>query len=337
MTLLLPDRQRVTDAPPPVRPPAYRRPPVRRPDPARTGRTPAQRAGDRIRLLVAVLVTVVALIALMVLARTNQALPASPVPRAVPAKAPARSPAPAATATTTGGLEAQLRTYLAGRPSTAAVEVRDLTTGREYGYHATKAYDSASVVKIAILAATVHRAEQEHRALTTKEKSLLSRMIRRSDNGAATTLWNRLGRGDALDEFFEAAGMAHTKAGPRGYWGLTRVTAADQVVLMALLTQPNALLSEAGRTYARGLMAEVDPSQDWGVSAGPGKGTTVELKNGWLPRGKHGWAVHSVGHVQGQGRDYLIAVLTLDNKSESRGIATVEGASKIVWRALAPS
>ena len=80
---------------------------------------------------------------------------------------------------------------------------------------------------------------------------------------------------------------------------------------MAHLARPSDLLTEEGRTYARKLMSSVDPSQDWGVSAGPGKGVSVELKNGWLPRGRHGWAVHSVGHVSGQGRDYLIAVLTL--------------------------
>ncbi|WP_375430742.1 serine hydrolase [uncultured Friedmanniella sp.] len=311
MTLLTPDRPRTADRRPPARP-------VRR----TTEIVRPTRTGDRARLAVAVVVTVVALVVLAVHG-----------PPLTPEAPPAEQQAPPAAP----GLEAQLKAYLTGRPTTAAVEVRDLTTGQEYGYRATKAYDSASVVKIAILAATLRHAEQQQRGPTAKEKSLLSRMIRLSDNGAATTLWNRLGRGDTFDEFFAAAGMTHTTAGPRGYWGLTRVTAADQVVLMAHLTQPSPLLSQESRDYARGLMAKVDHDQDWGVSAGPGQDDTVELKNGWLPRGTHGWAVHSVGHVQGDGRDYLIAVLTVDNPTEKKGITTVEGASKIVWRALAPA
>lgn len=267
---------------------------------------------------------VVTVTALVVLAVTGPSVPE------VPAVKP--QPAPAAP-----GLEAQLQTYLQGRPTTGAVEVRDLVTGQEYGYRADKAYGSASVVKIAILAATLRRQEQAGRALTAGEKSLLARMIRDSSNGAASTLWNRLGRGEAMDRFFAEAEMTRTKAGPKGYWGLTRVTAADQVVLMAHLAQPSDLLTEAGRAYAVKLMSSVDADQDWGVSAGPGKGVTVELKNGWLPRGRDGWAVHSVGHVRGDGRDYLIAVLTLDNKTENKGISTVEGVSKLVWRALAPA
>ncbi|WP_375425754.1 serine hydrolase [uncultured Friedmanniella sp.] len=280
-----------------------------------------RRTGDRIRLAVAVLVTLAALVVLSV------TRPSAPEASAPPPQAPPAAP----------GLEAQLRTYLQGRPTTGAVEVRDLVTGRQFGYRADKAYDSASVIKVAIMAATLRRQEQAGRALTTSEKSLLGRMIRDSDNGAASTLWNRLGRGTALDQFFTDAQMTHTTAGPKGYWGLTRVTAADQVVLMAHLARPSNLLTEAGRAYARTLMASVDHTQDWGISAGPGHGVTVELKNGWLPRGRHGWAVHSVGHVQGAGRDYLIAVLTLDNTTESKGIATVEGVSKIVWRGLAPA
>lgn len=235
-------------------------------------------------------------------------------------------------------LEKDLRHYLDGRATTAAVDVRDLTTGREYRYHSGSHFDSASVVKIAIMAATLRRQERAHRTLTAREVTLLKRMIRVSDNSAATSLWNRLGRGPTLQQFFTAAGMTHTTAGLKGYWGLTRITAADEVVLMAHLARPSDLLTEKGRAYARKLMSSVDPDQDWGVSAGPKKGdeVTVELKNGWLPRPKRGWAVHSVGHVQGEGRDYLIAVLSLDNQTQHKGIVTVEGLSTIVWRDLAP-
>ena len=193
------------------------------------------------------------------------------------------------------------------------------------------------MVKIAIMAALLRQAEQEQRALTDRERQLVRAMIRQSSNSAASTLWNTIGRGAGLNRFLAEAGMSRTEAGPQGYWGLSRVTAADQVLLMAHLTQPTELLGEKSRSFARRVMASVDDSQDWGVSAGPADaGATVELKNGWLPRGQHGWAVHSVGHVRGAGRDYLIAVLSVQNATQQKGIRTVQGISTIVWRDLEP-
>jgi len=47
--------------------------------------------------------------------------------------------------------------------------------------------------------------------------------------------------------------------------------------------------------------------------------------------------VNSVGWVDGEGRDYLIAVLTKNNETEASGIAAIEGLSQLVWNALSPS
>ena len=235
------------------------------------------------------------------------------------------------------GLSADIRTYLSGRPSTASVRVRDLITGHEYGYRSTAHYDSASVVKVAIMAAVLRRQEKQDRYLTDRENRLLHRMIQRSSNKAASALWRSLGKGPAMARFFETAGMRHTTPGHGRYWGLTQVTAADEVVLLGHLARPSKLLTRAGRIYARGLMATVKKSQRWGVSAGPtAAGARVELKNGWLSRARHGWRIHSIGHIKGEGRDYLIAVLSMDNPTKAGGISTVEGVSSIVWQAVAP-
>ena len=234
-------------------------------------------------------------------------------------------------------VEADVRAYLGTRSTRAAVVVRDLVTDREYRYRPDARYDSASVVKVAILAAVLHQAEQQDRDLTSRERQLLAAMIRQSSNDAASTLWNAIGRGAGLEEFLAAAGMSRTAAGPAGYWGVSRITAADQVLLMGHLTGPTGLLSEARRRFALRLMGSVEDSQDWGVSAGPpARDVTIELKNGWLPRGSDGWAVHSVGHVRGEGRDYLIAVLTVGSTTRKAGIDTVEGVSRLVWADLAP-
>lgn len=256
---------------------------------------------------------------------------AAPVlPAAVAAAAPPEPP-------DADQLERHLASYLKARRVTASVQVRDLRTGLTYGYRSGSRYDSASVVKVAIMAAVLRRQAAQKRYLTSREVRLLKAMIRYSDNDAASTLYASLGRGPGLQKFYRAAGMTHTTPGPGRYWGLTQITAADQVVLLDHLARPSKLLTERGRAYARDLMATVTASQAWGVSAGPrGADARVELKNGWLSRDERGWRVHSTGHVAGDGRDYLVAVLTQDNTSMERGVAVVEGVSRIVWRDLDP-
>ena len=111
---------------------------------------------------------------------------------------------------------------------------------------------------------------------------------------------------------------------PAEAWGLTTTTAADQVTLLDRLAEPNEVRSTSAsrrRTHCD-LMEHVTPSQAWGVSAGVGAGATVALKNGWLPVSS-GWAVNSIGWIHGDGRDYILAVLTADQPTEQTGIATI--------------
>jgi hypothetical protein len=60
----------------------------------------------------------------------------------------------------------------------------------------------------------------------------------------------------------------------------------------------------------------------------------VALKNGFAV--VDGWQINTEGWVDGDGRDYLIGVLTDENASEQYGIDTVDAVSAIVWNALAP-
>jgi hypothetical protein len=66
-------------------------------------------------------------------------------------------------------------------------------------------------------------------------------------------------------------------------------------------------------------------------------GTTVALKNGWLPNESGIWQVNSIGYVNGDGRDYVIAVLTDGSSNEAAGIDTIEDLSTLIWQALAPA
>ena len=223
-----------------------------------------------------------------------------------------------------------------GPVSTVAVAVDDPGLGLECWLNRFSGFDSASVIKVTILAALLRKAEDQHRDLTATEAGRARSMITRSDNDATSALWAELGR-RYLQHFLDVAEMRHTWLGPGGYWGLTQITANDQVVLLRLLLNGNAVLDPASRSYALRLMAEVIPSQRWGVPVGAPASLTVHVKNGWLPRATHGWRIHSIGCFTGHGGSYSIIVLTQDNPTMAYGIATIEAIARAINHDLHPA
>ncbi|MFE4061742.1 serine hydrolase [Streptomyces sp. NPDC059096] len=217
-----------------------------------------------------------------------------------------------------------------------SVAVYDRAGGHEAGYGADRTYVTASVVKVAVLAALLLRAQDAGRWLEPGEERLAEAMIERSDNEAATALRAAAGGVEGLDAAHARLGLTRTVAAPA--WGLTRTTAGDQLTLLKAVfdadTRPDAPLDVRSRRYLAGLMGRVVPGQDWGVTAARGAGTRtgatgrrgdgVALKNGWLPRSGSGlWVVHSVGCVD----DCLVAVLSDGHASKEEGIARVEEAA----------
>jgi Beta-lactamase enzyme family len=222
-----------------------------------------------------------------------------------------------------------------GRVSTVAVAVDDPGLGLGCWLNRFSRFDSASVVKVTILGALLRKAEDQHRYLTATEVARTRAMITRSDNNAASALWAELGR-RYLQHFLDVARMAHTVLGPGGFWGLTQITANDQVVLLRLLLNSNAVLNAAARSYALRLMAEVIPAERRGVPVGAPASLTVHVKNGWLPLATHGWRIHSIGCFTGHGGGYSIVVLTQDNASMTYGITTVQAIARVINRDLNP-
>src|SRR6202034_282841 len=148
-------------------------------------------------------------------------------------------------------------------------------------------------------------------------------------NDDAQVLWNVEGGATAVSAFNTTAGLTQTDPDAAGYWGLSTTTVADQVQLLRTLAYPNAVLTPASQSYELNLMSQVESDQAWGVSAGPGTSASVALKNGWLPIDSGGWQVNSEGYVNGDGRDYVIAVMTY-GASEATGISTIEGLSSLI-------
>jgi len=229
-------------------------------------------------------------------------------------------------------LSADIKNALRGRDGDHAVTVYDRVTSVYCAVNAARHFDSASVVKAIILAALLRWHQETKEPLSENEKYLATLMITQSDNGAATALWNELGM-DRLQHFLNLAKMNQTELGTGGYWGLTQVTARDEMLLLELLTAGNSVLDAYSRSYQLGLMAKVVSWERWGTPAGAPSYVSVHVKNGWLPDDT-GWHINSIGAFTGHGRNYMIAVLTDGNPSEQYGIDTIEDVARPVHGAI---
>jgi beta-lactamase class A len=233
-------------------------------------------------------------------------------------------------------LDRDIGRALRGRVSAVAVGVDDPGRGLQCWLNRSAHFDSASVVKVTILAALLHKAQDQHRYLTRTESALAEEMITESDNDAASDLWADVGRA-GLQRFLDLARMTQTHLGAGPYWGLTQITAYDEVLLLRLLRNRNLVLDTRSRDYVLDLMARVIPAQRWGVPAGAPTSLTVHVKNGWLPLATHGWRIHSIGAFTGHGGGYSIVVLTQDNPTMDYGIDTIEAIAEAINRDLNPT
>ncbi|MEV0388527.1 serine hydrolase [Nonomuraea sp. NPDC050643] len=226
--------------------------------------------------------------------------------------------------------------YLDEIPGQVAVSVRDQSTGRSYSYNPGLRTATASIVKVDLVMALLLKAQRQRRGLTPEERRAAERAIRVSDNTAASALWTAIGGASGLATANRRLGLRETVPGPGGVWGSTTTSAADQVRLLTALTSPRSPLSAKNRRYVLGLMGGVAPEQAWGVSASGRKGADVALKNGWLPRERHGgrWTVNSIGRVRDRGRTYMIAVISHRHGSMGAGVQAVERVSRLVTDAL---
>ncbi|MEV0484711.1 serine hydrolase [Streptomyces sp. NPDC050508] len=231
-------------------------------------------------------------------------------------------------------LKKDITAALATRKGTVAVGLYDRTTNTTCTLRATSAFDSASSVKVTVLATLLWDAKKHNRYLTTRETTLATAMITKSDNDATSTLWRQLGL-TKIKGFLTAAGMTQTKPGANNYWGLTQETVTDEQKLLKLVTAKNTVLSDNSRAYILKLMNQVISSQRWGTPYGAPSTVTVHVKNGWLQRSTHGWRVHSLGTFNGGGHDYMMSVLTQDNSTMSYGITTIQGVAKAIHKDLA--
>ncbi|HMH92154.1 MAG TPA: serine hydrolase [Streptosporangiaceae bacterium] len=201
-----------------------------------------------------------------------------------------------------GGIAGALR----GRRSAAGLAVADPGLGLSCRLDAGGHFVAASAIKVTILAALLLKAGGAGH-LTAAQRSLARAMITQSSNAAADRLWAEVGI-SGMQRFLNRAGMTQTRLNDA--WGLTELTAADELTLLRLLTSPGPVLTPASRSYVLTLMAQVIVGQRWGTPAG-------------------------LGAFAGPGTAYQMAILTSGNPSMAYGIDTIQGAARVINRAIA--
>ena len=190
-------------------------------------------------------------------------------------------------------------------------------TGRAWQYRGRRTFPSASTLKTTVLLAYLRQPQVRGRALTKRERTLLSAMIRRSDNDATNALIGGLPR--------SAITAAAVASGQRDFrlqlpvWGLSLTSALDQVRLYSRL---NGALPARHRRFGRTLLRTVVPSQRWGIPHVAPQRWAVFFKGGW---GSGTGRITSQGaRLESARRVWSVAVLTERNPSHAAGVATIE-------------
>jgi hypothetical protein len=262
---------------------------------------------------------------------TQPAFSTTPDHPTVPLRSGAWPPAPAAEVT------ARLRRLLARRPATeVSIAALDLTDASRYQYPTDRVIRTASVVKLDILEALLLQHQHSGQPLDDLETAKATAMIEHSDNDATDALWDTIGGAHGLRAANRQLGAKRTTPDADRYWALATSNASDQLTLLRNLVDDHPLHAES-RTFARGILEKVNPTQAWGVSTAADPGTAPALNNGSLNADDDNgrWAVGSVGMITVRGHQVLLAVLTQHNPSEQEGINLVQDLAATTVAAVA--
>jgi beta-lactamase class A len=227
-------------------------------------------------------------------------------------------------------ISAGIKAALAARPgSFVGLAASDPAHGLSCQLNVSSHFYAASVVKVTILSALLLKAGGPSH-LTATQRNLAYQMITQSSNSAANTLWAEVGISH-MQDFLNKAGMGETVLNSAA-WGLTRITAHDELRQLQVLTD-STVLNSASRGYVLTLMSEVIASERWGVSAGAPSAEKLYIKNGWLPYpGAADWNINSIGAFTGP-NNYQMVILTAPpsghGQAESYGIATIQAAASV--------
>jgi hypothetical protein len=185
---------------------------------------------------------------------------------------------------------------------------------------------SASVIKAMFMVAYLNRAGVRDRPLRPEARALLSKMIRRSDNNAATTIRNIVGDA-AIVRLARRAHMTRFAVAP--IWGLSHITARDQTRLFLKIED---FIPERHRATAMTLLRTIVPEQRWGIARARPSNWKLYFKGGW--GSGTGLVDHQVAQLRRGKLRVSLAILTTGNPDHDYGKATLEGVARRLLRGL---
>ena len=225
------------------------------------------------------------------------------------------TPSPSPTGSVRDQLQASLTSIAAGQELIGAA-VMDLRSGARWDFRGDLAAQSASMAKPMIVSMAMRKAAADglQQPLPPEQATQAEKAIEHSDNDAADALWAWSGGRTAYDALAKDLGLPHTHSAPeKDFWSWTWTTANDQrSFLQQLVTADTKALTKSQCDYLLDLMSRVQEDQTWGVGAPRSATVKTQLKNGWVQfqSTDNLWAVNSIGHVFGDGRDYLLTMMT---------------------------
>ncbi len=200
---------------------------------------------------------------------------------------------------------------------------------RTFGFRRSSTAPMASTVKAMLMVAYLRQGGVRHRRLDPGEKDLLGRMIRYSDNGAATTVRNIVGE-SAVRRLARRARLRDFEYSP--IWGLCRTSARDQASFMRNIDH---YLPRRHEGFARRVLGRITPSQSWGIGTIGHKGWSLGFKGGWGIGPSAGRTVnHQIAVLQRGKWRIGIAILTQDNPAAGYGQQTLRTVAKRLLHGL---
>lgn len=216
-----------------------------------------------------------------------------------------------------------------------ALSVMDLREGRVYGWNEEVTMQSASVIKVFIMAAVYGRIcypADEASVIYAPEqyegelKDLLTNMITVSDNASANRLVELLGYGDfqvgkdVVNSFCQSNGYSGTHLGRRFMEENPQddnyTTAADCRKVLSDIYNGTCVCEEASRKMLALLQGQTVKTK---ISAGLPGSVLSANKTGEMPEGYGlGCIENDIAIVYGEQRDYILCVLAnnLDGRNE---------------------
>ena len=217
--------------------------------------------------------------------------------------------------------------WLSARDGDVAFAVVDTNGELAGGYREHEPFQLASLSKAILLVATLRDDPTPDGAT----EATLTKMITESDNGAAYTIFGRVGA-KGMKTVAKAAGMEDYEQGAG--WVDTRASAADEARLFSEL---ESLVPAEGRGLARELLSGVTPMQRWGIPAAAGpEGWRTYFKGGWL--GLDNKLMVQAARLEKGKKTWALAVMSDENPSRSYGWDTQKGvAGLLLGQAPTPS